>query len=109
MVEQMSPGSVIVDLAAEQGGNCAVTEAGKDIVRHGVTVIGPINVPASMPTHASQMYAKNISTLLQYLVKEGQLQLNFEDDIVDSTCITHAGEIRNQRVKDALSQMSTTV
>lgn len=109
MVQQMSPGSVIVDLAAEQGGNCAVTEAGKDIVRHGVTVIGPINVPASMPTHASQMYAKNISTLLQYLVKEGQLQLNFEDDIVDSTCITHAGEIRNQRVKDALSQMSTTV
>jgi H+-translocating NAD(P) transhydrogenase subunit alpha len=109
MVEQMSPGSVIVDLAAEQGGNCAVTEAGKDIVRHGVTVIGPINVPASMPTHASQMYAKNISTLLQYLVKEGQLQLNFEDDIVDSTCITHGGEIRNQRVKDALSQMSTTV
>jgi NAD(P) transhydrogenase subunit alpha len=109
MVQQMSPGSVIVDLAAEQGGNCAVTEAGKDIVRHGVTVIGPINVPASMPTHASQMYAKNISTLLQYLVKEGQVQLNFEDDIVDSTCITHAGEIRNQRVKDALSQMSTTV
>lgn len=109
MVQQMSPGSVIVDLAAEQGGNCAVTEAGKDIVRHGVTVIGPINVPASMPTHASQMYAKNISTLLQYLVKEGQLNLNFEDDIVDSTCITHAGEIRNQRVKDALSQMSTTV
>jgi len=109
MVQQMSPGSVIVDLAAEQGGNCAVTEAGKDIVRHGVTVIGPINVPASMPTHASQMYAKNISTLLQCLVKEGQLHLNFEDDIVDSTCITHAGEIRNQRVKDALSQMSTTV
>jgi len=109
MVQQMSPGSVIVDLAAEQGGNCAVTEAGKDIVRHGVTVIGPINVPSSMPTDASQMYAKNISTLLQYLVKEGQLQLNFEDDIVDSTCITHAGEIRNQRVKDALAQMSTTV
>ncbi|MEQ8999587.1 MAG: Re/Si-specific NAD(P)(+) transhydrogenase subunit alpha [Coleofasciculus sp. B1-GNL1-01] len=109
MVEQMSPGSVIVDLAAEQGGNCAVTEAGKDIVRHGVTVIGPINVPASMPTHASQMYAKNISTLLQYLVKEGQLQLNFEDDIVDNTCITHGGEIRNQRVKEALAQMSTTV
>ncbi len=109
MVEQMTPGSVIVDLAAEQGGNCAVTEAGKDIVRHGVTVIGPINVPASMPTHASQMYAKNISTLLQYLVKEGQLQLNFEDDIVDNTCITHGGEIRNQRVKDALAQMSTTV
>ncbi len=103
MVAQMAPGSVIVDLAAEQGGNCAGTEPGKDVVRHGVTIIGPINLPSSMPVHASQMYAKNISTLLQYLVKEGQLQLNFEDDIIGSTCITHGGEILNQRVKDALA------
>ncbi len=103
MVAQMTPGSVIVDLAAEQGGNCAGTEPGKDVVRHGVTIIGPINLPSSMPVHASQMYAKNISTLLQYLVKEGQLQLNFEDDIIGSTCITHGGEILNQRVKDALA------
>ena len=103
MVAQMTPGSVIVDLAADQGGNCAGTEPGKDVVRHGVTIIGPINLPSSMPVHASQMYAKNISTLLQYLVKEGQLQLNFEDDIIGSTCITHGGEILNQRVKDALA------
>ena len=103
MVAQMAPGSVIVDLAADQGGNCAGTEPGKDVVRHGVTIIGPINLPSSMPVHASQMYAKNISTLLQYLVKEGQLQLNFEDDIIGSTCITHGGEILNQRVKDALA------
>jgi NAD(P) transhydrogenase subunit alpha len=103
MVAQMTPGSVIVDLAAEQGGNCAGTEPGKDVVRNGVTIIGPINLPSSMPVHASQMYAKNISTLLQYLVKNGELQLNFEDDIVDSTCVAHAGEIRNQRVKDALA------
>lgn len=109
MVQQMHPGSVIVDLAAEQGGNCACTEPGKDVVRNGVTIIGPINLPSSMPVHASQMYAKNISTLLQYLLKDGQLQLNFEDDITDSTCVTHAGEIRNQRVKEALAQVSAVV
>ena len=109
MVQQMHPGSVIVDLAAEQGGNCACTEPGKDVVRNGVTIIGPINLPSSMPVHASQMYAKNISTLLQYLVKNGELQLNFEDDIINSTCVTHAGEILNQRVKEALVQVRTTV
>jgi len=106
MVAQMNPGSVIVDLAADQGGNCAGTEPGKDVVRHGVTIIGPINLPSSMPVHASQMYSKNISTLLQYLVKDGELQLNFEDDIISSTCVTHGGEILNQRVKEALTFVS---
>ncbi|MCD8485425.1 MAG: Re/Si-specific NAD(P)(+) transhydrogenase subunit alpha [Desertifilum sp.] len=106
MVAQMQPGSVIVDLAADQGGNCAGTEAGKDVVRHGVTLIGPINLPASMPVHASQMYAKNISTLLEYLIKEGELNLDFADDIASSTCITHGGEIRNARVQEALNQMA---
>jgi NAD(P) transhydrogenase subunit alpha len=109
MVQQMNPGSVIVDLAAEQGGNCAYTEPGKDVVRNGVTVIGPINLPSSMPIHASQMYAKNISTLLQYMVKDGELQLNFEDEVIGSTCVTHAGEIRNQRVKDVLAVESLKV
>lgn len=103
MVQQMKPGAVIVDLAAEQGGNCAYTEPGKDVVRNGITIVGPINLPSSMPVHASQMYAKNISTLLQYLIKDGELQLNFEDDIIDSTCVTYGGEIRNQRVKEALT------
>lgn len=109
MVAQMQPGSVIVDLAAEQGGNCEGTEPGKDVVRHGVTIIGPINLPSSMPFHASQMYAKNVLTLLQYLIKDGALQLNFEDDIIGSTCITHGGEILNQRVKDALTQVGAAV
>lgn len=109
MVAQMSPGSVIVDLAAEQGGNCAGTEAGKDVQRHGVTIIGSINLPATLPVHASQMYSKNISTLLQYLIKDGELQLNFEDDIPGSTCITYGGEIRNQRVKDALAAEGVNV
>ncbi|HBQ97665.1 MULTISPECIES: Re/Si-specific NAD(P)(+) transhydrogenase subunit alpha [unclassified Roseofilum] len=103
MVAQMKPGSVVVDLAAEQGGNCEVSEAGKDVVYEGVTVIGPINLPASMAIHASQMYAKNISTLLNYLVKEGELNLDFDDDIISGTVVTHGGEIRNQRVKEAIA------
>ncbi|MBD2499374.1 Re/Si-specific NAD(P)(+) transhydrogenase subunit alpha [Anabaena azotica] len=102
MVAHMKPGSVIVDLAAEQGGNCACTDPGKDIVWNGVTIIGPINLPSSMPVHASQLYSKNLSSLLQLLVKDKALQVDFTDDIIDAACITHAGEIRNQRVKDAL-------
>jgi len=109
MVAQMKPGSVVVDLAAEQGGNCEVSEAGKDVVYEGVTVIGPINLPASMAVHASQMYAKNISTLLNYLVKEGELNLDFEDDIISGTCVTHGGEVRNQRVKEAIASEQSAV
>jgi H+-translocating NAD(P) transhydrogenase subunit alpha len=102
MVAQMKPGSVIVDLAAEQGGNCACTDPGKDIVWNGVTIIGPINLPSSMPVHASQLYSKNLTSLLQLLIKDKALNIDFADDIIDAVCITHAGEIRNQRVKDAL-------
>jgi len=109
MVAQMKPGSVIVDIAAEQGGNCACTEPGKDVQRNGVTIIGSINLPSSMPVHASQLYAKNLTTLVQLMIKDNALQLNFEDDIIDAACVTHAGEIRNQRVRDALAQISTTV
>ncbi|NJL01207.1 MAG: Re/Si-specific NAD(P)(+) transhydrogenase subunit alpha [Spirulinaceae cyanobacterium SM2_1_0] len=109
MVAQMRPGSVVVDLAAGQGGNCEASEAGKDIQYQGVTVIGPINLPASLPVHASQLYAKNITTLLQYLVKDGELQLDFADDIVSSACVTHAGELRNERVKAALERDSVKV
>lgn len=103
MVAQMQPGSVIVDLAAEQGGNCACTEAGRDVVKYGVTILGPINLPASMPVHASQLYSKNLQTLVQHLVKDGALQLNFEDDITSGACVTHAGEIRQQRVREAIA------
>ncbi|MFO5475685.1 MAG: Re/Si-specific NAD(P)(+) transhydrogenase subunit alpha [Dolichospermum sp.] len=106
MVAQMKPGSVIVDLAAEQGGNCACTEAGKDIIWNGVTIIGPINLPSSMPVHASQLYAKNITSLMQLLIKDKALQINFDDDIVAAACVTHGGEIRNQRVKDALQAVA---
>lgn len=109
MVAQMKPGSVIVDLAADQGGNCACTAPGKDVQKNGVTIIGPINLPSSMPVHASQLYAKNLATLVQLLTKDKMLDLNFEDDIIASACVTHAGEIRNQRVRDALAQVSTAV
>jgi H+-translocating NAD(P) transhydrogenase subunit alpha len=112
MVSQMRPGSVIVDLAAEQGGNCAYTEAGKSIDRHQVMVIGTINLPASVPVHASQLYSKNISTLLLYLIKDGVLNLDFTDDIVSSICVTHEGKICHDRVRafvESASQSSMVV
>ena len=102
----MKPGSVIVDLAAESGGNCACSEAGKDINYQGVTIISPTNLPGTVPTNTSQMYAKNLLNLVQYLAKDGQLQLNFEDEITSSACVTHGGEIRNERIKEALLVIS---
>jgi H+-translocating NAD(P) transhydrogenase subunit alpha len=104
MVAQMKPGSVIVDLAADQGGNCEGSEAGKTVVKNGVSLIGEVNLPSTVPFHASQMYAKNILTLVQFLVKDGVLNLNFEDDIVASACVTQGGEVKNQRVKDLLGE-----
>jgi NAD(P) transhydrogenase subunit alpha len=101
-VAGMLPGSVIVDLAAEQGGNCALTEAGKEIMYNGVKILGAVNIPSTMPVNASQMYAKNVSTLLQHLTKEGALHLDFDDKITDKTCVTHDGVIRNERIKQSL-------
>jgi H+-translocating NAD(P) transhydrogenase subunit alpha len=106
MIAQMKPGAVIVDLAAEQGGNCAGTEPGKDIVRNGITQIGPINLPSAMPIHASQMYAKNLLTLVQHLVKDGSLTLNFEDEITRESCVCHAGTVCHARVKELVGQMA---
>ena len=101
-VAQMKPGSVIVDLAAESGGNCACSEAGKNVTSHGVTVIGLTNLPGTVPVNTSQMYAKNLLNLVKYLAKDGEIQLDFADDITSSACVTHAGEIVNQRVKESL-------
>lgn len=103
MVKDMSPGSVIVDLAAENGGNCEITEPGKDVMRYNVRILGPLNLPSSMPIHASQMYSKNIFNLLALLIsKEAQLNLNFEDEIIAGTVITHDGNITHQAVKNAV-------
>lgn len=92
-VEGMKPGSVIVDLAAEAGGNCELTRAGERVVHQGVVVLGPINLPASMPLHASQMYAKNMQNFLQLIVKDGALAIDFTDEIVQGTCVTHDGKV----------------
>ncbi|HAB29992.1 MAG TPA: NAD(P)(+) transhydrogenase (Re/Si-specific) subunit alpha, partial [Gemmatimonadetes bacterium] len=102
MVDSMHPGSVIVDLAATSGGNCAVTREGETVVRNGVKVMGPANLPAEVPTHASQMFSKNVETLLKELGAEGEVSLDFEDEIVAGTCVTHGGEVRHGPTKEKL-------
>jgi NAD(P) transhydrogenase subunit alpha len=100
-VHGMHPGSVIVDLAADSGGNCELTRAGETVVENGVKVIGPSNLPSEMATHASQLYAKNVENLLGLLVtEEGELKLDFDDEVVAGACITHEGEIRSERARE---------
>jgi H+-translocating NAD(P) transhydrogenase subunit alpha len=103
MVARMAPGSVIVDLASERGGNCELTRPGEKVVASGVTIIGRINLASTVPYHASQMYARNITAFLQYLVQDGKLQLKLDDEIVRSTLLTRGGEIVNERVREFLS------
>lgn len=100
MVERMAPGSVIVDLAAERGGNCELTRPEQTVVEHGVTLIGEVNLASTVPYHASSLYARNVSTFLQLLVKEGQVRMNMEDEIIRETLVTQNGEIVNARVRD---------
>ena len=102
VVALMRPGSVIVDIAADKGGNCAVTKPGEKIVHKGVIVIGLLNIPAQVPVHASQMYAKNISTFLLHLVKEGKLELDLEDEITKGAMVAHGGKLVHQAVLNAL-------
>jgi H+-translocating NAD(P) transhydrogenase subunit alpha len=99
MVEGMKPGAVIVDIAAETGGNCEVTEAGKTIVHNGVTVIGPVNLAATTPIHASEMYAKNLYNFLELSIKDGALSLDWDDELIAKTCVTHAGQIKHEPTK----------
>jgi proton-translocating NAD(P)+ transhydrogenase subunit alpha len=103
MVEGMAPGSVIVDLASERGGNCELTRQGEIITVNGVTIIGVINVASMLPYHASQMYAKNVTAFLLNMVKDKQLQLNRNDEIVRETLLTDGGEIVNERVRQFFS------
>jgi H+-translocating NAD(P) transhydrogenase subunit alpha len=100
MVKGMAPGSVIVDLAAERGGNCELTRTGETVKEHDVVIIGAINLASSVPYHASQMYARNLTTFLLYMVKEGKLQLSRQDEIIRETLITHGGEVVNARVRE---------
>lgn len=103
MVKGMAPGSVIFDLAAERGGNCESTKPGQTVIEHGVTIIGAVNVASGVPYHASQMYARNITTFLLHIAKEGKLQINLEDDIIRETLLTRGGEVVNTRVREFLS------
>jgi len=103
MVRGMAPGSVIVDLAAERGGNCELTRADETVIEHGVSIIGRVNLASTVPYHASQMYARNLTTFLQLLVKGGKLNLNLEDDIIRDTLLTRGGEIVQPRVREFFS------
>jgi NAD(P) transhydrogenase subunit alpha len=100
-VRGMSPGSVIVDLAGDSGGNCELTRPGETVAEDGVKIIAPLDLPSEMATHASQLYAKNVENLLGLLIEDGKLSLDFEDEIVAGACITHGGEIKNERAKEA--------
>lgn len=100
MVEKMAPGSVIVDLAAERGGNCELTKPDETVVERNVTIIGEFNLAATVPYHASSLYARNLSAFLQHLVKEGKLQLDMNDEIIRETMVTRDGEIVNARVRE---------
>ncbi|MGE5176775.1 MAG: Re/Si-specific NAD(P)(+) transhydrogenase subunit alpha [Hyphomicrobiales bacterium] len=106
-VKKMKPGSVIVDLAADQGGNCALTEAGKDVVKHGVTIHGPVQLAATVPVHASQMYSRNIVALFLLMVKDKALNLDFNDDIIRDTCVTHDGKVMHGPTRERLEGGST--
>jgi NAD(P) transhydrogenase subunit alpha len=97
MVKRMRPGSVIVDLAAETGGNVELTEAGKDAEVGGVVIVGTTNVPSTVPVHASQLYSRNVYNLLTHLLKDGKIALDFEDEITRETCVTHDGKVVNER------------
>ncbi len=100
-VKNMSPGSVIVDLAAETGGNCELTEAGQTVVKEDVTIVGPLNLPATMPDHASSLYARNVQSLLDLMVADGELTLDFEDEVIAGACITRDGQIVHEGARSA--------
>ncbi len=111
MVESMKPGSVIVDLAAESGGNCELTESGQSVEHKGVKILGPVNLPSSMPIHASQLYSRNMYNLIGHITedqaedkdeKDPRLALDFEDEIMNATCIAHEGEVRQEATREAL-------
>jgi len=102
MVQAMSPGSVVIDIAAERGGNCEITKPGETVVERGVSVLGPLNLPSAIPYHASQLYARNVLTFIKHLTKEGRINLDLKDEITRDTLVTHGGEVVNPRVREAI-------
>ena len=102
MIEGMYPGCVVLDLAAETGGNCELTRPGETVEAHGVSILGPVNLPSTVPYHASQMYARNVTAFLLNLVKDAKIDLNLEDQIIRDTLLTHKGEVVNAQVRESL-------
>jgi NAD(P) transhydrogenase subunit alpha len=100
MVKGMAPGSVIIDLAAERGGNCEITEVGKTVIKHGVSIVGAVNLAQGVPYHASMMYSRNVTAFLTHLIKDQKLNLNLEDEIVRETLLTRGGEIVQARIRE---------
>ncbi len=103
-VAKMKPGSVIIDLAADMGGNCALTDPGQETVQHNVTIIGPIRLAMTIPVHASQMYSRNVATFVLLMLKEGKLTLDFKDDIIRDTCVTHDGQVMHAAARQRLEK-----
>ncbi len=101
-VERMQGGAVIVDMAAETDGNCELTKAGKDVQHEGVVIVGPKSLPSSVAVHTSEMYAKNLYNLLALMVKDGELSLNWEDQVIADTCLTHDGQVRHGPTRERL-------
>jgi proton-translocating NAD(P)+ transhydrogenase subunit alpha len=102
MASAMQPGSVIVDIAAERGGNCELTQPGQTVVHNGISILGPVNIPSTVPYHASQMYASNVAAFLKLMVNKGELTVNREDEIIRETLVTSGGEVVNARVIERL-------
>ncbi|HZK77612.1 MAG TPA: Re/Si-specific NAD(P)(+) transhydrogenase subunit alpha [Gemmatimonadaceae bacterium] len=106
-VAAMKPGSVIVDLAGEQGGNCELTVPGESVVRHGVTILAPLHISSDLAYHASHMYSKNVAALVTHLTKDGKLNLDLNDDITSAVCVTTGGEVRNEAIQKRLAGTTT--
>lgn len=102
MVERMKPGSVVVDMAAEKGGNCELTQPGQTVKHNGVRILGPLNLPSTLAHHASALYAKNVANFVLHIAPKGELVLDLEDPIISDTLVTHQGEIVNSRIKEAI-------
>ena len=107
MVEGMRGGSVIVDLAAEGGGNCELTEMGKTVIHKGIKIHGPENVPSMVGNHASELYAKNLQNFLELLIKESDINIDLEDEIIKESLITHSGEIFHPKIKEQMKGASS--
>ena len=104
MVRRMRPGSIIVDLAADGGGNCELSRPGETVVEHGVKIMAPLNLPSALPTHASTLFSRNVTAFLQAFTKDQAFQLDLADDIQQGALITHAGQVVHARTKDALAK-----